>query len=403
MTVVADLVVRSGELKRDLVEFGQRPRFAKAYRSALRGAGEGVVDDEGKLINTLDSFVLQRRLADGLTVLDHFVTAHPGLPEQDRQMLLSWRDVVEGVFEVQRRDGNALLLLNLIDELTYRVHSNTGTAVFAQMPRRSFVITRLVPVGQEWLFSGSQTVLPSSARRETARLAAELSLRCPALVFRNPEKLERGWELQRQDRARFVEFFGADLVVLPGAELAERMRAYGQHCRRSCGARGAAPELELPPDLTGSPTVGLIYDEVEGLNFYADFGLVAEAFADPEVATRPLYRRKIQDYLRDGSVSPLPLRRLAEQDTAKASRLFQLVLRRPGFSWEADGETLLRRRKPAFFDRPALPGLTPASEIVLEHHRSATSDQREPARSRPFSRALAARRSRVGKGATGRV
>ncbi|MGH8900467.1 MAG: hypothetical protein ACRDYA_01990 [Egibacteraceae bacterium] len=385
--VAADLVARSGDLKRDLVEFGKHPRFAKALRGMLRGAGHRdiVSGDEDELINTLDFFVLQHRLAGGLRVVDHFVAAHPDLPEQERQMLLGWRDVVEGLFEVRGRDGSALQLFNLVDELTYQVHSNTGTAVFAQMPQGSFVVTRLVPVGDEWLFSGSQRVLPASARREIARLAAEFSTQRPALVFRNPEKLRGGWEIHRKYRARFIEFFGADLVVLPGAQVAEQMRAYWEHCiRRITDERGdraggpmpVAPDLQLPPNLIEAATVGVIYDEVDGLNFYAEFGLVAEAFANPELIKGP-YRRRVRSYLNDDSVSPLPFRRLAEQDTAKASRLFQLLLKRPSFSWEADGEALLRRRKPAFFDRPALPGITPLGGIALEHYHSATSEGSE--------------------------
>ncbi|MGH8906683.1 MAG: hypothetical protein ACRD0K_09240 [Egibacteraceae bacterium] len=384
-TVVADMLMRSGDLKKALVEFGRRPRFAKALRGARSGAG----DEEGP-INRFDSFILQHRLADGRTVVDHFVAAHPDLPEPDRQMLLGWRDVVEGLFEVQRRHGDALLLANLLDELTYRVHSNVGTAVFAQMPRRSFLLARLVPIGQEWLFSGTQRMLPSSARREVARVAAESCLQHPALVFRNPEKLRRAWELQRQDRAYFIEFFGADLIILLGTEAAERIRAYWEHRARRItdGGQAYAPEPHLPPALTESRSVGVIYDEVEGLNFYANFALVAEAFADPEIVTRRphRHRRAVASYLKDDSVSPLPFQRLAAQDPAKASRLFQLVLKRPAFSWDADGETLLRRRKRAFFDRPTLPSLTPTSAIAMEHYHSATSP---PARSRRPLTALA--------------
>jgi hypothetical protein len=77
----------------------------------------------------------------------------------------------------------------VVDELTYRVRSNTGTAVFAGMPPGSFLVARLVPVGDEWLFSGNQAGLPASARPEVARMAAEYSRARPALVFRNPEKL----------------------------------------------------------------------------------------------------------------------------------------------------------------------------------------------------------------------
>ena len=69
-------------------------------------------------------------------------------------MVLGWRDVVQGPFEVQRRDGPALVVVNLVDELSYRVRSNMGPAVFRRMPPRSFLIARLVPVGDEWMLSG---------------------------------------------------------------------------------------------------------------------------------------------------------------------------------------------------------------------------------------------------------
>ena len=55
-----------------------------------------------------DHFILQRRLTDGRTVVDHFVSAHPHLPEADRQMLLGWRDVVEGIFEIRKRKGDTV-------------------------------------------------------------------------------------------------------------------------------------------------------------------------------------------------------------------------------------------------------------------------------------------------------
>jgi len=47
-------------------------------------------------------------------------------------------------------------------------------------------------------------------------------------------------------------------------------------------------------------------------------------------------------YLKADSISALPFRRLAGADTARASQLFQHLLKEPGFSWERDGEALLR-------------------------------------------------------------
>ena len=51
--------------------------------------------------------------------MDRFVASRPDL-EADREMLLSWRDPVEGIFEIRGQDGDAIILLNLLDDLEYR-------------------------------------------------------------------------------------------------------------------------------------------------------------------------------------------------------------------------------------------------------------------------------------------
>ncbi len=211
MPATVDLVERSGDLKRDLLALARGPRFGRALQRALAERfGRGVVADEGELFNFLDHFILQRRQPDGRTVLEHFVEEHPELPEAERAMLLGWREVLEGIFEVQGHDEVALIVENLIDELPYRVRSNMGPAVFAQMPVGSYMIGRLVPVADEWLISGATSVLAASRRAEAYSTAANIAARMPSLVFRNPAKVEQGWELQREERRQFIDFFGAD-------------------------------------------------------------------------------------------------------------------------------------------------------------------------------------------------
>jgi hypothetical protein len=149
------LIERSGDLKRDLVLFAQSSRFRRALLTARMATfGDRPPDDEAAVGNFLDEFLLQYRLPDGRTVVDHFVDSHPKLPEAERAMLLGWKDVVEGVFRVERREGDALVVLNLIDELTYRVYSNMGPGVFSRMPEGSFLVTRIVPVEDVWVLSG---------------------------------------------------------------------------------------------------------------------------------------------------------------------------------------------------------------------------------------------------------
>ena len=148
--VVEDLVERAGELKQQLVEFSQQPRYDRAFREMLAQHGDDAEGwDEDRLMLLWDHFLLQYRLRNGRTVVEQFVDARTDLSPQERQMLLGWRDVVSGPFQVQRRDGPALILVNLVDDLTYRARSNVGPSVFRRMPRRSFLRTRLVAVGDE--------------------------------------------------------------------------------------------------------------------------------------------------------------------------------------------------------------------------------------------------------------
>jgi hypothetical protein len=65
--------------------------------------------------------------------------------------------------------------------------------------------------------------------------------------------------------------------------------------------------------------------------------------------------------------SPEPLRRLASRDPAKASKVFARLLKRTrGFSWAVDGEELLRRSKPDYFDGPTLPRTVPLSGLLSD-------------------------------------
>jgi hypothetical protein len=379
MAVNQQLVERSGALKRDLLAFAREPRFSRELRAALaQRFGPVVVGDEAEVADFLDHFMLLHRLTDGRTVVEHFVDAHPELPEAEREMLLGWRNAVEGIFEVLRRRDDVLVALNLVDEMEYLVHSNMGPRVYRQTPDGSFLIARLVPIGEEWLLSGYLRTLPASARAEAHRLALDLSVQNPSLVFRNPDKLEQGWRLQREERHAFVEFFGSDLVVLSGQEVTGRIDAFHHHRRetllaadghgavesskRRTDALPPALKLTLPPDLVAAQTVGVIYDEVDGLNFLADFGLVQEAFSDPARLVDPQYHAVVLTYLKDPTVSPRLLQRLAEQDTVRATQVVRRVLKRPRFSWEQDGEALLHRYKRSYYTHPVLPGVSAVSE-----------------------------------------
>ncbi|MFD7897285.1 hypothetical protein [Streptomyces sp. NPDC059743] len=369
------LIERSAELKGQLVAFAQSARFDRWLTPLLlEAAGPERRLDEGAVVRITDHFILRYRLPGGSTVVDRFVAGRKDLAAADWEMLLGWRDPVEGVFEVERKEGDAVVLLNLLDDLKYRTYSNMGRAAFRGVSRGGFLHTCLVPVHSAdgaWLVSGAMSYYPRSNASEIAQVAIELATSRPELVFRNPEKIEQGWQRMREDRAAFVEFCGGDELVLPPAEAEDRLNAYYRHRQEAAVAGGQPgrargrrlpgldlPFFELPRELADSDTIGVIYDEVDGLNFYADYGMLRDLFANPACAGHKQYQDLLRTYLREESITPLPIRRLAAANPGTADVVFRKLLRKPGFTWSEHGEALLRRRKPWYYENEPRPGVS---------------------------------------------
>lgn len=179
---LASLIERSAELKRALVGFALSPRFERQMERFVLESGSGEIPDEGEAIDAIDRFALQHTLPNGKTVLDQFLASRPDLTAADREILRGWRDPVEGIFEIRRKDRDSLLLLNLLDDLEYRTYSNTGPAAFRPLPKHGFVRARLIPirpVPDAWLASGSMRAYRKSAAADVAQAALELATKLP--------------------------------------------------------------------------------------------------------------------------------------------------------------------------------------------------------------------------------
>ncbi|MCY0923555.1 MULTISPECIES: hypothetical protein [unclassified Streptomyces] len=380
---VTELVARSGELKGELVEFAQHPRFGRQLTARLRAAGSNGLLDEGVAVRTVDHFALQHRLHDGTTVVERFVAQRrPPLTADERAMLLGWRDVVEGLFEVHRADDGTVVLHNLIDDLRYPVRSNMGSEALAVLEQGMFTYGRIVPVHPatgHWLVSGYLSPYPQSSGSDVARAALRMATADPGLLRRNQDLSRRAWQMQAEDRAAFINLFGSDLVILPPAtaqeQLTEHHRRRLEEATASAETDGrpttdSAPEAEemgrLPEDYMQADSVGLIYDETEGLNYYLDFGRLDALFANPSLASDHTYITQLRNYLSDDTVSPLPLRRLVQRHPDSADAVFRALLRKPGFSWPHDGEDLLRSRKKSFFHQETAPSISVVGERLAE-------------------------------------
>ena len=174
----------------------------------------------------------------------------------------------------------------------------------------------------------------------------------------------------REDRAAFMEFFGGDELVLPPAEAEQRLNAYYRHRqeavlaayprrRRPRNVPGMdVPAFDLPAELADAATIGIIYDETDGLNFYNEYGTLRDLFADPALAGDKRYSQVLRGYLGADSIGPLPFRRLAAAHQETVDAVFRKMLRKPDFTWAEHGEALLRRRKPWYYEQEPRPGIS---------------------------------------------
>jgi hypothetical protein len=334
--------------------------------------------------------------AGGLAVVERFIGTQRGLTRAERDLVLDWADnSVRGVFEAGVFEAGvfeagavgagavgagpgALSALNLVDDLDYRVYG------LDPVPEAGgFFAGTLLPLARDdsaWLAAGGETVYPPGDSRRVARLAIDLATREPELVFRNQEKAKQGWMYMRRDREEFIAFFGTDELVLPILEAEGRLNAYYKVRRDSAlAARGRHRAVSesgettfvMPAGFFEFDTVGIIYDELDGFVVVPEYGMLRELFADPSLAGEREHANVLRAYLREDTIPPLPLRRMAAAFPDHVDAVFQRVLGNRSFSWNQNGPGLLRKRKPGHYESEPTPGVAVLSDRVMALARGA--------------------------------
>jgi hypothetical protein len=326
--------------------------------------------------------------AGGLPAASRFTAAQRGLTRADRDLIADWAaNHVRGVFEIRsiaRRDsaGEAVIALNLVDDLDYRIYGlttvpATGAPAAVTPEAGSFFAATLLPLAEDdsaWLVAGDQIGYQKADARQVARLAIDLATREPDLVFRNQEKTRQGWVYMRRDREEFVAFFGGDELVLPTGEAEGRLNAYYKMRRDSAlAARGrhravseaGETSFVMPEGFFEFDTVGIIYDELDGFVVLPEYGMLRAMFADPSLAADPQHANVLRAYLREDSIPPLPLRRIAAAYPDGVDAVFRRVLGNRTFTWRQNGDALLRKRKPGYYEAEPAPGVAVLSDRVM--------------------------------------
>jgi hypothetical protein len=345
------LVERYVRLKRDLVGWAHG-RFTDAVIEKAESLSHDGIISESELVRATEEIIHRPG------TIDAFLSAHPALRGPNRALARGFRDGFTGIFCPRSREGRVLELHNLVDDLAYlAAMSSDDPEAWRQLGEAPCFTSHIVPIGPLWTLSGSQRLLPPDLRLAHG-LAARLAQDCPSLFFRNPEHLARGREAMERQHQAFLARFGGPWVVGSPREV-ERLH-------REMLDEKKAPRLDLPREAMKAETLGMISHPEEGLLFCVELARFRAAFEDPGLGRNPRHREVVLGYLESDSIPPAVFGTLASVDPARASALLATVLERPGFDWNRDGDALLRRYKPSFFECQTLPSILPLPDAMVE-------------------------------------
>src|SRR4030095_4551584 len=154
---------RAERLKIELVEFATKGELKSEYELQHKLFFDAAQpDDERDNESVLDWFLFDWFDENGEGAIVRYLEAQPGLDEPDREILLDWQDSLNSVVEIRSTSKNSLQLKELDSGDLHTVRTRSDHTPFK---RGEFIIARLLPLGDDLIFSGLQFLMPD---RESA-------------------------------------------------------------------------------------------------------------------------------------------------------------------------------------------------------------------------------------------
>ncbi|MEA1936311.1 MAG: hypothetical protein U9M96_05815 [Thermodesulfobacteriota bacterium] len=373
---------RIGNIKGALIEFAMSPEFKEDFNKAnleyFKEATPPEDMEKEELVSFLDWYILEWQSESEDTFPDKFVETHGALMSRDvREMILGWRNVIHGIFEVKGQRSDEYHMKNLINEREYVVYPTASMAEASSFKIGDFINARVAPIGDFHTFSGIVTKIPCDGsdkeRGDIYRFAFETQTRYPRKAFKdNEEKLKASMELLQKNYNDFIDYIGTDELIGTGREMAQKYRDFlrydvfekrnpetglskAEKYEKEERKTYKLPQINFPETLLKQSGVGMLFDPAEGISFLERYDLFVDIFSNPDRYIGSfLGKRKmkdiIMDYLESDSISDMPFRKMAKRFPDNFARVMEYVLNWEGFSLDMIDELLLHY-KPQTFDK----------------------------------------------------
>ncbi|HEX8184424.1 MAG TPA: hypothetical protein VF747_06725, partial [Blastocatellia bacterium] len=223
--------------------------------------------------------------------------------------------------------------------------------------RGQFIAARLLPLGNAFIFSGIQFIMPD---RESAMEALEMRRALDALD--SPEAMENA---QREQCSAFCELFGCDELTISSGELQPTLQKFqnflftqrrdpetgmtaAERFQQEFGRELNVPEMPpLPDPLASAGEVTILCDDFDGIVLLPDFSTFRLIFESntPEKDV-PAWQELMWKYIKDPDIPIVAFERVAEQMPDRVEKVMRKLINDDEFSIEHLYAVLLHYKQP---------------------------------------------------------
>jgi len=349
----ASRLARAEHLKRELAEFvtnGDLKDEFELQRQLFFDATKP--NDQHDSESVLDWFLYDWVGEDGECVVVRYLESKPELSAIDREILLDWLDSLNSVFEVRATNRNSIQLTDLDGDETYEVTTRQEET----FKRGQYIIARLLPLGDDLIFSGLQFLMPD---RESA--LAWLEMRQAIDQIDSPEAVENA---QKEQVKAFCELFGCDELTVSSRKLNSTLKRFQQYLLRErrdpetgmtaaeLFKRELGEELIVPdyPDLnpfTGAAEITILCDDFDGIVLLPDFTRFKRIFENDEPQRfAPDWRDLVWNYIKNPDIPIVAFERVAEDNPRRVEKVLRSLIGDKDFSLEHMYAVLLHYKQP---------------------------------------------------------
>ncbi|MEK6322338.1 MAG: hypothetical protein AABN33_11700 [Acidobacteriota bacterium] len=346
---------RAERLKDELVQFVTKGPLKEEYDLQRKLFFEAAQpDDEHEAESVLDWFLFDWINEEGEGAIVHYMDTELAIDEADREVLLDWLDSINSVFEIRSLSKDSLELGDLDSGDTYTVKTRSGRSPFKS---GQFIIARLLPLGDDLIFSGLQFLMPD---RDSALAWLEMSRAFDA--FDSPEAVEKA---RREQCSAFCDLFGCDELTVASSKLnstLERFQRYllterrdpetgmtpAERFRKELGQDLSLPDLPpLPKPVAGAGEVTILCDDFDGIVLLPDFNRFKRVFETDEPDRQvPDWKDLVWTYVKNPDIPIVAFERVAEQFPLRVEKVLRSLIGDKDFSLEHLYAVLLHYKQP---------------------------------------------------------